>query len=826
DGSYSVEGGAGHIALDTIADARAVYAHDADLTDFDVTCEVRLDTPPRGEAGGATYLSLAGRTMDAGGSSESGYRISVAWRVDAGRGPHIVPDISRMDDGTGSNLTPVRAPIPGMEYTPGEWVRVRAQAVGPELRIRVWPDGSPEPEVWHAQAHDTGYEQGAFGFRATITNQAFDTDPSVISVRDLRVRNLRQQELPHVVRFTGEVSSWPSRWDVADVDVTAPIEASGILRRLGQGSKPIRSVTRRAVPSFLPVAYWPMEEGRTARFANSPTPGVEPMRITGLHFSEDDSLDASRPLPTVGASGATMSGPIPYVDALGWEVHALVHFPDEPEITPWTSDDDNQADFLSIDSTEIRATADFINIGDEEAPSVSLRWRLFSPDGDEISGTQVSASALWGGWRRIAIRAAPNGTSTEVSIRRTFVEVGTTESVLTQPQSYSGPPGAPTAIMATIGPELEGLSIGHVVVWGSHNVYHYMDASAGWDGETARLRLTRMANDFDVPVLVSGIAGERLGPEQEGTFLDVVEEATASDLGSPGEDRASLALTYRGRDQMYNAKPALILDYAGGEISPPMEPEDDDQALRNDVEVQRSSGIAVQVEDTDGPLGVARVGRYDESVTLSLATDSQVDDQAGWRLRLGTVDELRWPVIHLNLANPRLSSRVEDVLALDAGDRVRILNPPEWTQERALDLIVQGYEEHIGLFQWEITLTCTPASPWQVGKIGEEEVEAPPDAPMRADTAGAEIDYGLDETETLLIVSTTRGPAWVTSDTRPGCFPFDITVGGEIMRVTGIVGTGESVGQSVEVERAINDVVKTHAAGTAVRLAYPATAAL
>lgn len=825
--SYSVEDGAGHIALDTISEHRTVYAHDVGLADFDVTCAVALDTQPRGTAGGATYLTLAGRLLREGGG-DNGYQLNVSWRVDAGRGPRVAPDISRVEGGTSTTITQLAAPVPGLEYTPGSWMRVRAQAVGPHLRIRVWPDGEPEPGVWHAQAHDTRYtEPGGFGIQGIINGQAGSTaTPAVLSVRDLQVRNLWESEAPDVIRFTGEVSSWPTRWDVADVDVTAPVEASGILRRLGQGSKPIRSVLRRALPAYMPLAYWPMEEGQTARYAHSPIAGVQPMRVTGLTFAEDDTLGVSRPLPTVGESGATITAPVPFVEEpTGWEVNAMIHIPEEPEVPLGSS---LHHELFAVESTELRASAGFYASGTEEEPNIGFRWRLTDGDGDELDSTAFSLATVnpkpWGQWIILCIRGeSTTSGSSEMSLRWYFP--GPTPGPAPR-LSHSGPVGSPAAVITSVDPVFEGMSVGHVGVWAAPEVTAYVTTAAGWEGETARARLGRLSTDFDVPILISGTAGESLGPEEEGTFLDVVGQAMEADLGSPGEDRASLSLTYTGRDMMYNAEPALVLDYAGGEISPPMEPEDDDQALRNDVEVERSGGIAVQVEDTDGPLGAARVGRYDESVTLSLATDSQVDDQAGWRLRLGTVYELRWPVIHLNLANPRLSARIEDVLALDAGDRVRILNPPDWTQERALDLIVQGYEETISLFQWEITLTCTPASPWQVGQIGEEEVEAPPGAPMRADTAGAETDYDLDEVETLLIVSTTRGPAWVTSEDNPSCFPFNITVGGEIMRVTGIVGTGESVGQSVEVERAINDVTKTHRAGTPVRLAYPATAAL
>ena len=43
------------------------------------------------------------------------------------------------------------------------------------------------------------------------------------------------------VRAVGEVSSWPSTWDLSGSDVWVPVTASGILRRLGQGASPLQS---------------------------------------------------------------------------------------------------------------------------------------------------------------------------------------------------------------------------------------------------------------------------------------------------------------------------------------------------------------------------------------------------------------------------------------------------------------------------------------------------------------------------------------------------------------------------------------------------------
>src|SRR5690606_33785880 len=79
-------------------------------------------------------------------------------------------------------------------------------------------------------------------------------------------------------RGVWEISSWPGRWDVSGSDVWVEIEAARILRRLGQGQKALESTLRRRLPTFAPVAYWPMEDAGDATQAASPIEGVQPMR--------------------------------------------------------------------------------------------------------------------------------------------------------------------------------------------------------------------------------------------------------------------------------------------------------------------------------------------------------------------------------------------------------------------------------------------------------------------------------------------------------------------------------------------------------------------
>ncbi|MEI5098992.1 hypothetical protein RB200_10575 [Streptomyces sp. PmtG] len=97
---------------------------------------------------------------------------------------------------------------------------------------------------------------------------------------------------PRSVRFVGEVAAWPVRWGTPH-DVAVTVQAAGILRRLGQGTKALDSTLRRRIPSAAPRAYWPMEEAREATRAFSPIPGVRPAAMTGVEFGAVDTLPSS-----------------------------------------------------------------------------------------------------------------------------------------------------------------------------------------------------------------------------------------------------------------------------------------------------------------------------------------------------------------------------------------------------------------------------------------------------------------------------------------------------------------------------------------------------
>ncbi|MFE1749009.1 hypothetical protein ACFW88_00385 [Streptomyces anandii] len=519
------------------------------------------------------------------------------------------------------------------------------------------------------------------------------------------------------MRFVGEVSSWPSRWDVSGKDVRVPVEAAGILRRIGQGAKALDSTLRRRIPSGGPLVYWPLEDGSTATRASSAISGGQPLTVSGLTFASDDSLAGSSSLPVLGAS-ASLTGRVPNARAGAWHAEMVYKLGTMPAVERTVLSLNLAAGTGGVAQVLARVSTAGIRVQALDGNDNVVAFVLFSnPD---------SIAAFTGVWNRLQIFSAFDGTQTYVNVGWRNVVTNIWWYART---AFTGTPGTVTAVRGSWDSNLQGMAIGHLAVFDvggttapAPGVTIYEGADDGFSGETAGTRMTRLATEEALPVTVYGskTEEERVGPQRPDTVLALLEEAADVDGGILYEQRDRIGLVYRDRISLYNQTPALELDYTQpGHIAPPLEPIDDDQQVRNDRTVQRNNGASARAVLDSGPLSVQAppggVGVYDDSATLNLYSDAQAEPQAYWRLCLGTVDEARYPVVNLDLA--AAPSLVDQVTALDSGDRIRIANPPAWLPPGPIDLIVQGYQETIGHpNDWDFQLNCTPASPWTVSE--------------------------------------------------------------------------------------------------------------
>lgn len=617
-------------------------------------------------------------------------------------------------------------------------------------------------------------------------------------------------QIPDTVnaRFVGEISSWPSRWEVSGNDAWVPIEAGGLMRRLGQGAKAAESPIRRSIlkKDFL-AAYWPMEDVASTddQKTFSSVPGATTaLRTSGFTYSADDSLPGSAALPTV-ADGAVLRAEVPALAAPGngWAVSFWVKPTGALGATQtllwWKTVGGSPYGMyqlkLGIDDTTYTLTAKDAE-GDNE---VTLY-------------TEARVETWSDVWNLVVVTAQQIGTSTEYVVAAgPWGDLGFLGGVT----KTTTKPGRVNEVRNNFA-GTDGMGFGHLSVWADYGGgIGYGHAGTSFSRETAGARIVRLAGESHVPIDFIGEPSDtpRMGGQPVTAMLDVMQDAATTDGGMLTEQLTGLALLYRTRRSMYNQAPSLVLDYTRrGDIPPGLEPTEDDQATRNDVTVSRLDGGFARVTRDDGPLSInpppLGVGTYDEEVTLNLYDGEDCADQASWSVHLGTWDEARFPTISLNLAAaPHL---IPEFLALRLLDKVRIINPPAWLSQGPIDLIVQGYREDMGPYTWTAELNCSPAGPYDVAVTGDS-----------ADTEGSVLASSATSTATTISVSTTDGPVW-TNDA--GSMPLSIIVAGEAMTVTAISGTSSP--QTFTVTRHTNGVVKAQSAGADVRLAHSPIVAL
>ncbi|NEA67554.1 hypothetical protein [Streptomyces sp. SID12488] len=612
-------------------------------------------------------------------------------------------------------------------------------------------------------------------------------------------------------RFIGEISSWPSRWDVSGRDVRVPVEAAGILRRLGQGTKALDSTLRRRIPSYTPLAYWPMEEGAAASRAYSPIAGVAPLTLTNATWAGADTLPSSNPLPVLASSGTSLP-----------RMHGIVPAP-SPAPTSWAV---RYIYRLDTANTTLRTFMRILSTGTVAEWYIQQRNNLTRIFGLDTDGATVftqdvaTGTDLYGAWINVRFTATQNGGNVDWVI--TWTDVGGDAGNAFA--SFAGTVGRATGVASPpdgYSADLDGMAIGHISAWPTNTTVAYDRAIDAWAGETAGERMTRLAAEETLPLTLYGdpAAQEQVGVQRPDALLTLFEEAGDADGGILYERRESVGLAYRDRNSLYNQPVSLALNYlTAGHVAPPLEPVDDDQGVRNDITVQRADGASARVTLDTGALSTAAppngVGVYDESVTLNLYDDDQAEPQAYWRLHLGTVDEARYPVLRVDLA--AAPSLIDSVTGIDSGDRITIANPPAWLPPGPIDLLAQGYTETIGHpVDWDLEFNCTPGSPWVVGVIGDDLLG-------HADTSGSELAAGVTSGALSLSVNTTAGPRWTTA---AADFPFDIRMGGEVMTVSAISGTSNPQTFTISA-RSVNGIVKSHLSGTTLALAQPMIIAL
>jgi hypothetical protein len=606
-------------------------------------------------------------------------------------------------------------------------------------------------------------------------------------------------------RFHGEIASWPQKWDQSGTDVFVPVEAAGILRRLSQGSTLAGSAFRRGITKHATnlVAYWPCEDAVGSTSIAPGISGVTAMAIRGTPaLATVEDYVASDPIPEMGT--ASFTGTIPaYSTALGQNACRFLMS------VPAAGATNGQI------ITTIYGTGSVARWELYYGTGGTLGMRGFdTTTGSNVTDTGAIGFSVDGKDLLVGLDISQSGTGIAYSI--TTIQVGASVGGTSGGTLASNTVGRFSSVVMAPSRGLLATAIAHVHIQNiSTSLFAQADALNAYAGETTGTRVARLCaeegiNYQRITPAVATANATLMGIQHPASLTTLLNDCVTSDMGMLSEPRDQVGLAYRDRETLYDQTAKLTLDYSLAQLAAPLDPVDDDQRTVNDLTLTRTDGSSTRTTQSTGPLGVNVIGQYDTNTTISLYKDIQLADQAGWRVHMGTTNEARYPTIKLNLAHPTFTtseSMMTAALTLELGDRVVISNPPAWIPPDQISLIVESISERKNGIEHEMTLTCSPESPFHIAVYE--------DTTWRYTSDGSTLAAAYTATDASLSVATPSGPLWSVTDGS-----FDIIVGGERMTVTGI--SGATSPQTFTVTRSVNGIVKSQLSGATVELFKPA----
>lgn len=618
-------------------------------------------------------------------------------------------------------------------------------------------------------------------------------------------------------RLHGEVSSIQHDW-THENDVRADVTASGLLRRLQQGSTPLQSAAHRYIMAGSPTVYWPFTDGKDATEAR-PAVGSGSNLFTYEETAASFQFGSGELAPWLPPVLLVRNTFV--LEALIGSVPAPTSSMTVDVVRRAQGADDDAAfgsvQFVRASDNGSGTEASYYILGEWVAgvPTVTLNYLQHGAGGAVLdTGSSTDAAAFWDDqmhhWR---IELTEDGADIDV--------VAYLDGVAVMSGTHSGYGLRAPKSVAVDGSFVRETHVGFVLLWmddDAPNVENLYRAITGHQGETAGRRFERLCKEAGVAVHIIGDPDdtEPMGPQTTDALVPLLRSCEATDMGIMYEPREALALGYRTRVSLLNQPATLTAAY--GDLVGPLNPAADDRYTRNDVTATRRAGSSARTVVETGPKGSGTVGRYDTSITVDPETDDRLDDLAAWQAHLGTVAERRFPQLPAEVHAIATAATARAFRAVDIGDRIEVTtNLPARLQATGVDQVALGYTEVLTGQTHTWAANTAPSSAYEV-----LELDTGDDNQSRLAVGDSTTNEALDTTETGVdVISDTP---WADSAGYASEFPFDVVIGGERMTVTACTGTGLT--QVFTVTRSVNGVVKSHDTGTAIQLFRPSVLSL
>lgn len=788
--SFTCAASGAQVTVATANTSRIAYL--PEFRQADVTATLEVSVPISNVTGGA--LGLEGPIVR--GVSPSNY-IAASARIETDESITLaIFNISGTDYVTATT-------IPGITHSAGARYKIKVAADGTTVAAKIWrvDAGAGEPRDWQVSANNVPRVAGWVGGRSALWSGSTNA-PLTFTWHSFEAGSMR---------FTGEVSSYPATSQANGKDQFVPIEAAGIMRRLGQGQAPTLSAIRRGILSVNPVAYWPCEEGPDATALSSAIEGVQPMEIVPApllpDFAADSAFDCSAPIPNMALT-SWVGIPPPYDTSAGqMQVRILTHISDGGVTA--------KCRLMRIITTGTARLWDILI-----HPDGSLEVDIFDASGGVILDGGSVGFGMNGDLCRVSFDLVQNGGNVDWTLGKLTVGAGGAGFINGTATGYTFDRVDRIELGNNI---LNGDAVGHVTLENRvTSLFALADQLNAHKGERAGTRMSRLSTENGVPFTYYGTASASMkaGAQRVDTYLNLIRSSAngVSDVdgGTVHERRSFNALAYRDRRSIYAQSSTITLTLSAGHIAAPFQPVDDDQGTRNDITLSRTGGgefrrtlLTGRKSVLDPPNGV---GVYDDSPDQNLFEDGQLPDSSGFLLALGTVDEARYTSLKINLDSPDFvrSGLAGAVLDLDIDDRITINGTSGVWVFDDVNQLARGYQETLGNHEHSFSFNLSPSQPYDVGTIDG--------GTYRIGSGTSTVNTALSETGTSISVATSSTPdLWTTNG---AVFPMDVMIGGERITLSAISGASSPQTFTVSA-RSVNGVRKSHAVGTKVTPFFP-----
>lgn len=578
-----------------------------------------------------------------------------------------------------------------------------------------------------------------------------------------------------VERFSGKIDTLEAIYP-GGTDSSMSITALGTLRQIGQDVDVLRSAPYRYLSQYTspqPDACWPLEDGDQATYAQ-PLFGAYPMQpFVGTH-----------------PSGAVVTWPQWGHGTLAWWLPPVISRSSSSGLTIlWGKV--NQAAFTDKWIVELA----YASTTDAPYNAIDINplylggtatWPQLIFNGAAAGGGEIQVAfnglpevdvptpgLFDGNVHSVRLKAVQSGGDVvwTVYVDGRQLQSGTVTT-------YTLPAITRIAHVAESGSG--SLAIGYLSVWSTEvDFAAYHQAVTGFAGELDGDRIYRLLVEqgWSPATFPSGTV--RMGPQHPAELSELLAESELAGQGLLHDSAPDGEVDYVPVSDLQNLTAQLTI--SKGSLEPDVRPVWDTELVRNDVTSSRPSGGSAHVSDEAHVVLVNQ--RKRDSPTVAVERDSQLADDAGFRVRTGTAPGPRYPTLGINLRNVDGALLADTVLAHGIGDRITVAAAalPAQHPPGGADVLTVGWTEILDADQWLFRPNVVPYLPYEVFKIADL-------TRGRAETDGSALVSAATATATSLTVVNTvaDGQPWITTLGRPGDFPLEHNIAGEQVRTTAI----------------------------------------